>query len=242
MAGTEQLLAALKSTGLKATFFVVGSRVTANPQLVKAIVDQGHEIGVHSYTHNPLTSLSNEQVVAEIKYTEAAIFKAAGITPVLFRPPYGIFSFLKKGDMDDRIRGIATALGYRSIMWTSNPQRDTNDASNSLNATLNTTAGQTAIVGTVSTWFNVATGFISLEHDLNPFCVNVAVQILKNIQSAGQAVSSRIKTVGECSNIPLPKPVVNGTNTSTPTRKTGGSTSIMVTGTFIAIVLAFLAL
>ena len=66
-----------------------------------------------------MTSLSNEQVIAELKWTEKAIVSIIGVTPLYWRPPYG--------DVDNRVRAIATQLGYKTSIWTQD--FDTNDVS-----------------------------------------------------------------------------------------------------------------
>ncbi|RKO83330.1 hypothetical protein BDK51DRAFT_2822, partial [Blyttiomyces helicus] len=63
----------------------------------------------HTWTHHPITALTSEQLVAEIKYTEAIIYQTIGKVPLFFRPPYG--------DNDDRTRAIVAAMGYRTVVW-----------------------------------------------------------------------------------------------------------------------------
>jgi len=58
----------------------------------------------------PLTTLSTQQIVAEFGYTRAAIKAAIGVTPTTMRPP--------RGDIDDRVRAIALAMGLVPIIWT----------------------------------------------------------------------------------------------------------------------------
>lgn len=62
-----------------------------------------------------MTTLSNEQVFAELYYTGKIIKTVLGVTPRCWHPPLG--------DVDDRVRKIADALGYRTILW----QEDTDD-------------------------------------------------------------------------------------------------------------------
>lgn len=115
LADTPALVKSLDAAGLKATFFVVGVRVLENPSALLAAFEAGNEIGIHTWTHNPLTSMTNEEVVAEIQLTSAIIYRTIGIIPKLFRPPYG--------DIDDRVRAIANALGYTVVFWTTDPSR-----------------------------------------------------------------------------------------------------------------------
>ncbi|TPX55871.1 hypothetical protein SpCBS45565_g08485 [Spizellomyces sp. 'palustris'] len=178
---------ALKAANLKATFFLKGAPSKGLPEEVKAAVADGHEVAIHTWTHHPLTSLTNEQIVAELKYTEAAIFEAIGKVPAFYRPPYG--------DVDDRVRAIATALGYQNIMWTREPDRDTHDAAGPTGATV-----RDNIVKTVKTWFQPQKGFISLEHDVNAFVSEVGVTILKEIKAAGTNLQLKPQPIGQCLN------------------------------------------
>ncbi|KAJ1558740.1 chitin deacetylase, partial [Nowakowskiella sp. JEL0078] len=66
---------------MTATFFVVGTNILTNPNQLQLHVSGGHQVGSHTWSHRPLTSLTNEQIVAEIKYTEAAIFREIGKVP-----------------------------------------------------------------------------------------------------------------------------------------------------------------
>ncbi|WFD40789.1 uncharacterized protein MJAP1_003778 [Malassezia japonica] len=105
----------LSQNKLKATMFYIGSNVVNWPyQAQRGLVD-GHDICVHTWSHRYMTTLSNEQVFAELYYTARVIKKVIGVTPSCWRPPYG--------DTDDRVRAIAYGLGLRTILW----QEDTND-------------------------------------------------------------------------------------------------------------------
>lgn len=94
--------------------------------MVQAEYLAGHQISVHTWHHQYLTTLTNEEVVAELGYTREIIKVSRngniyassspcaqdiiGVTPTTFRPPYG--------DFDDRIRAIAMAMGLQPIAWT----------------------------------------------------------------------------------------------------------------------------
>ena len=88
-AHTPALLDALAELGVKATFFVVGEEVDANPELVRRMVAEGHELGNHTYSHRYLPLATTRRVARELAATDAAIVRATGITPTLMRPPYG---------------------------------------------------------------------------------------------------------------------------------------------------------
>src|ERR1700719_4529684 len=88
-ANTPRLLEILKQRNIKATFFLIGQNVAANPDIVRRILAEGHEVGNHSWTHPQLSKLSDDRVTAEITKTQDAIKDASGFTPTLLRPPYG---------------------------------------------------------------------------------------------------------------------------------------------------------
>lgn len=79
----------MKARNIKATFFVVGSRVLQRPEVLKRVYQEGHDIGIHTWSHPYLSSLSNQQIVAEIMYTSQAIKDVIGVTPKYMRPPFG---------------------------------------------------------------------------------------------------------------------------------------------------------
>ncbi|KAJ3169909.1 chitin deacetylase [Geranomyces variabilis] len=197
----------LNALGVKATFFVAGTGATANPDELRTSFGAGHEIAVHTWTHRPMTNLTNEQIVAEILYTEAKIFQTIGVVPRLFRPPYG--------DVDDRVRAIIGALGYLNIIWTSVPDRDSHDTG------ANNDADRAAIVQTVeNTWLIPQAGFISLNHDISNSTSAIAVQVLKHIQSLGAAFPLKLKTIGACLNVQSYVGVPIGVTPSAPAAPT----------------------
>lgn len=64
--GTSQLVEKLAEVDAKATFYIVGTNAIQFPDIVRAVDAAGHEIGSHTWTHHPLTSLTNEQIVAGV--------------------------------------------------------------------------------------------------------------------------------------------------------------------------------
>lgn len=92
---TPQVLEQLARAGARATFFLVGKKAQAHPQLVREIAAAGHEIGLHGFDHDRLFSLRLAQHVAsDIRRTQAAIAAAGVPEPTLFRPPIGFLSHL----------------------------------------------------------------------------------------------------------------------------------------------------
>ncbi len=96
--------------GLKITFFVTGQFAASYPDLVAEIARRGHEIGNHSYSHPSFFNLTNEQMKSQMDRTNNLIAQLTGVTPVLFRPPYG--------DCNAAVRAVVNANGFEVIRWT----------------------------------------------------------------------------------------------------------------------------
>jgi peptidoglycan-N-acetylglucosamine deacetylase len=111
---TPRLLEMLKQRNIKATFFLIGQNVASNPDLVRRILAEGHEIGNHSWTHPQLSKLSDDRVTAEITQTQDAIKEASGFTPTLLRPPYGAITPRQREWIESR-------FGLNIILWSVDP-------------------------------------------------------------------------------------------------------------------------
>ncbi|SEG74600.1 polysaccharide deacetylase family protein [Paenibacillus sp. UNC499MF] len=86
---TPQVLDILKKHQVKATFFVIGSRARAHPEMIGRMVREGHVVGNHSYSHPFMPKLSASEFSSQIMRTQDIIKQLAGYTPRLVRPPYG---------------------------------------------------------------------------------------------------------------------------------------------------------
>lgn len=85
---TEPVLALLERYGVRATFFVVGEVLRAQPQLVRRIYEQGHEIGCHGWSHRPLWALDPAHFVQELEAFDCAAAKVLPVEEVIgFRAP-----------------------------------------------------------------------------------------------------------------------------------------------------------
>lgn len=87
---TPVLLDLLARHNLPATFFVVGQQARRHPDLIAAILAQGHSIGNHSLRHDSLLMLRTSKTLQHDIHTTQEILKQWGVTPCLFRPPAGI--------------------------------------------------------------------------------------------------------------------------------------------------------
>jgi len=107
---TIQILDLLEKYEAKATFFVIGNRVMKYPEIVKRIVQEGHEVANHTYNHVYFKSPSSARIVQqEIERTEREIYQATGKKSSLFRPPGGLY--------DDTIVRVSNRLGLVPVMW-----------------------------------------------------------------------------------------------------------------------------
>ena len=89
---TEQILKSLKSVNGRATFFLVGSRIEGEEDIVQQEFNAGHEIGNHSWDHQYASNISEKKQRAEMNKTNDAIKKVIGEYPTVFRCPGGITS------------------------------------------------------------------------------------------------------------------------------------------------------
>lgn len=106
---TQTLIDILNRYGVHATFFVVGDWVDKYPESVKALSDAGNEVMNHSSNHAHFSSLSSEQIAADITACNEKIAAVTGVTPTLFRCPYG--------EYDDHVIQGVEALGMTAIQW-----------------------------------------------------------------------------------------------------------------------------
>lgn len=105
----DDILNILDKHNAKATFFLVGSWIDDNEELVKEIYERGHEIGNHSNTHSSFTEISEKTKKEEITTTAEKIKNLTGEDCDLFRPPFG--------DVDKETVNVCKSLGYYPIKW-----------------------------------------------------------------------------------------------------------------------------
>jgi peptidoglycan/xylan/chitin deacetylase (PgdA/CDA1 family) len=107
---TPQVLDMLDRAGVKATFFVIGYKAQAHPDIVRDIVKRGHVIGSHSYTHSRAFSLLSKTAVRQdIEQSLVCIETITGDRPALFRPPIG--------HTNPRIAKVVDELGLTVVGW-----------------------------------------------------------------------------------------------------------------------------
>nr|CAG8477313.1 145_t:CDS:2 [Entrophospora candida] len=173
-----------------------------------------------------LTTQTNEEIIAEIKWTEQIIKQVTGATPIFMRPPYG--------DIDDRVRSVLTLLGYKVVIW----DLDTDDWKSS------TDPGfvPESITAKFTEWVKdttATTGHISLEHDLYPISSKMALPSLDIVLGANFQVEQVAKCISESpyreftgfpgDNSTSPSPAISSTSASvamTPTTSLNNNVAI----------------
>ena len=106
----EEMLEILKENNVKTTFFVGGCWANKNVEVLKKIVEDGHEIGNHGYNHLDMVKQNLKNFEKEIKLTEDIVFNNTGVKTRLFAPP--------SGSVNEKVVNNALNLGYKTIMWT----------------------------------------------------------------------------------------------------------------------------
>lgn len=105
----REMLNVLGRHRVRSTFFVVGSMVEQHPKLVRRMMNEGHEVANHSFSHPRLHGMDEEAIRVELARCDRAIFDATGARTNLFRPPGMRY--------DDTVLRAAQSLGYVTVHW-----------------------------------------------------------------------------------------------------------------------------
>ncbi|KAI8992256.1 chitin deacetylase 1 [Pilobolus umbonatus] len=175
----------------KASMFYIGSNVLSWPYGALRGVRDGHHIAGHTWSHKMMTTLNNTEVLAELYYTQKAIKHVTGVTPKHWRPALG--------DLDDRVRWIATQLDLTAMLW----DRDTFDwAANVLPGVTVQTVDDNYLdyieMGTNGTY--AETGNVVLSHEINQQTMEFFMKHYPAIKSS----YAHVMDVATCSNITQP--------------------------------------
>jgi peptidoglycan/xylan/chitin deacetylase (PgdA/CDA1 family) len=157
---TRRLLDGLEETDTRATFLLCGYRMEDYPELVERILKEGHEIGLHGYSHEPMEKMTPEEIGEELRRTWALIPEG---TPVRFLRPPG-------GALTDGIRETAKELDLAVLLWSVDP-RDW--------ATEDSRAIETAVLD------SVRDGDVILLHDMSDSSVDAALSLVKKLRGQG---------------------------------------------------------
>uniref|UniRef100_UPI0040402BAE glycosyltransferase n=1 Tax=Streptomyces sp. f51 TaxID=1827742 RepID=UPI0040402BAE len=109
---TPKVLDVLKANHAHAVFFVTGAMASRYPDLVERMVKEGHEVGLHTFSHPDLSYQSKSRIDWELSQSQLALEGAAGIRSSLFRPPYSSFA----DAMDDKSWPVTQYVGTRGYI------------------------------------------------------------------------------------------------------------------------------
>ena len=154
---TERLLDGLYDRGARGTFLLCGYRIQQYPELTQRIADEGHEIGIHGYSHKTMKNMSRRSIAQEIMDTEDLLPEGCRVR--FLRPPGGFLS--------DPVVEVARARGLPILKWSVDP-RDW--------ATGDTAAIETAVLD------RIRDGDIVLLHDMSDSSVDAALAIVDRLQ------------------------------------------------------------
>lgn len=161
---TQDVLAVLETSGVRATFFLIGAQIPRHRELVSSIVAKGHDIGNHSFSHAFTKDWTEEAIAEDIARAERIILEATGRIPLYFRPPMGLVT--------PEMRRACGRLGYSLVLWSV----DSGDWRGDDEETIITHVLQ-----------GVSPGAIILFHPL-PRTVRVLPRIIRGLQDQGYEI------------------------------------------------------
>lgn len=160
---TRRLLDGLYDRGVQATFLLCGYRLKDYPEIAQRIQDEGHEIGLHGYSHKAMKAMSRRDIAGELTDTQALL--PPDCQPVFLRPPGGLAS--------DSVRQVAQARGLALLHWSVDPKDwDCRDPEAVKRRVLD----------------NIQDGDIVLLHDLSASSVTAALDIVDALLAQGYQI------------------------------------------------------
>ena len=107
---TERVLDVLRERGARATFFLIGSKVSGNEAVLRRMLEEGHALGLHTYSHaGTFPLLSFDKMLADVNEGKRAVESVAGKKISLFRPPFGV--------TNPTIARVVRTLGLQTVGW-----------------------------------------------------------------------------------------------------------------------------
>lgn len=158
---TPKILSLLKKHGAKATFFLIGKNAEKYPEIVHQIIEEGHSMGSHSYSHSKnFGFFSTEKITSELIHANSIFEEITGKKLKMFRPPFGV--------TNPKIKKALLKTGHKSIGWS---KRSLDTTSLSEEKTLKRITA------------NLKKGDIILLHDSGAKSIAVLEQLLLFLQS-----------------------------------------------------------
>lgn len=107
---TERVLDVLREHGARATFFLIGSKVSGNEAVLRRMLEEGHALGLHTYSHaGTFPLLSFDKMLADVNEGKRAVESVSGKKISLFRPPFGV--------TNPTIAKVVRILGLQTVGW-----------------------------------------------------------------------------------------------------------------------------
>lgn len=107
---TPKVLDVLSKYNVKATFFCIGNKAQQNPEIMHRIIEEGHLIGNHSFSHSSsFPMFCKVEMEADLRRTEDILSKMSGSVVSIFRPPFGV--------TNPTVAAVVQKLGYKTIGW-----------------------------------------------------------------------------------------------------------------------------
>lgn len=157
---TRKLLEGLEECGAKATFLLCGYRMEQYPELTERIIEEGHEIGLHGYSHKPMRDMCQRDTVQEIRKAMALLPEGCEVS--FLRPPGGLCS--------ECIQTVVKEFGLSILHWSVDPKDwAIHDAQ----------AIEKEVIS------HVRDGDVILLHDMSDSSVDAALKIVDELQEQG---------------------------------------------------------
>ena len=107
---TERVLDVLRERGARATFFLIGSKVSGNEAVLRRMLEEGHALGLHTYSHaGTFPLLSFDKMLADVNEGKCAVENVAGKKISLVRPPFGV--------TNPTIAKVVRTLRLQTVGW-----------------------------------------------------------------------------------------------------------------------------
>ena len=160
---TPRMLEILRRHAVRATFFVVGEKAAAHPELLRRVADEGHAIGGHTYFHRAPDAVNGQQLLDEVRRTDTLFQQILGRPSRLFRPPFGKLTLGKLWRLWAARRTI--------VLWNKDPKDFAASSAEQL-----------------ADWFRnapLAAGDIVLLHDTSAVTAEVLEEVILRTRRAG---------------------------------------------------------
>ena len=165
---TQEILNVLRAENIKATFFCIGNRIAGNENIIHKIIEDGHIIGNHSFSHHFWFSMfSSKKMKDELNQMDEELKRVIGRRPHFFRPPYGV--------TNPNLKNAILSTNYTVIGWN---VRSMDTVIKSENKLLDKICKE------------IKPGAIFLFHDTSATTLKILPEFLKKVKLSGYNIAS----------------------------------------------------